>query len=72
MKINNIDNIIENIILDFNFTNNNNKILKKIYNENDFVKYLNEIINLIKDFYKKKKKIYYLKKKIIINYYLKI
>ena len=29
MKINNIDNIIENIILDFNFTNNNNKILKK-------------------------------------------
>jgi hypothetical protein len=54
MKINNIDNIIYDIILKFNISNNN-IILKKIYNENDFIKYLNEIINLIKVYYKKTK-----------------
>ena len=58
MKINNIDNIIYDIILKFNISNNNNIILKKIYNENDFIKYLNEIINLIKVYYKKTKERY--------------
>lgn len=55
MKINNIDNIIYDIIIEFNNYKTTNKVLQKIYNENDFIKYLNEIINLIKIFYKKKK-----------------
>ena len=50
MKINNIDNIIYDIIIEFNNYKTTNKVLQKIYNENDFIKYLNEIINLIKSF----------------------
>lgn len=56
MKIDNIDNIIKDIISKFDLYIENNKILKKIYNENDFVKYLNEILNIIKVYYKKTKK----------------
>jgi len=66
MKINNIDNIIYNIIIEFNNYKTTNKVLQKIYNENDFIKYLNEIKKKKKIFYKKKKNFFkniYIKKK---------
>ena len=55
MNINILDNIIKNTIDKlYDYIKNSNTI-KQIYKENDFIKYLNEILEIIKKFYKKEK-----------------
>jgi hypothetical protein len=50
MFINQIDELIDNILNNFNDYINNIKIFKKIYNSVDYVKYQNDIIDIIKNF----------------------
>ena len=50
MFINQIDELIDNILNNFNEYINNIKIFKKINNSVDYVKYQNDIIDIIKNF----------------------